>query len=167
MTALGLCCGSSFLWLQQTDFSGGAKDVECIGSVAEVYGLGNQGNPSLLNFWLTGKTKRPSFLESLSWMVILEKVATKRRNYMIKSHSPFSQGKKKCLNVAVHLNTAKLSVTNPLQDFLYTHTLPNTHICICAFLIPDRLCLHLGIFSWSSVSLGSARTVVKLISGQA
>ena len=86
---------------------------------------------------------------------------------MIKSHSPFSQGKKKCLNVAVHLNTAKLSVTNPLQDFLYTHTLPNTHICICAFLIPDRLCLHLGIFSWSSVSLGSARTVVKLISGQA
>ena len=94
LTALGLCCGSSFLWLQQTDFSGGAKDIECIGSVAEVYGLGNQGSPSLLNFWLTGKTKRPSFLESLSWMVILEKVATKRRNYMIKSHSPFSQGKK-------------------------------------------------------------------------
>ena len=58
---------------------------------------------------------------------------------MIKSHSPFSQEGKKSLNVAVYLNTAKLSVTNPLKDFLYTHTLPNTHICICAFLIPDRL----------------------------
>ena len=91
----------------------------------------------------------PGLLNSKAWVLVH---ITGRRNFATTGWSLrdqlIQQGKP---SVPLHLLT----------------TLPNTHICICAFLIPDRLCLHLGIFSWSSVSLGSARTVVKLISGQA
>lgn len=65
----------------------------------------------------------PSFLKSLSLMVFLENVVSKRRNYTIKRHSPFPQGTKR-FNVAEYLNTANLSKMNPLkEDFIYTHTL--------------------------------------------
>lgn len=63
---------------------------------------------------------------------------------------------------------AKYLKQNFQRQILYkkTHTLTYACICIYVFLIPDCLCLPLGIFPRDLISLWSARTIVKLISGQ-